>query len=245
MGQGRLPLVGLTTYVEDVAWGVREHRAALTPESYYELVAAAGAQPVLLPSAADLPGGAGAGARSIIERLDALVIIGGLDVDPSFYGEHPDDHLGRTDRVRDQAELALIAAALEVDLPLLAICRGHQLLNVALGGTLIQHVPDVIGHREHQPSDGAYAQREVLCEPGSLVEQVFGARPQVQCSHHQAVDRLGEGLEVTAWSAEAAGVPSLVEAVARRGSRFVLSVQWHPEKAGDQRPFDALVSALA
>lgn len=243
MGTRRLPLVGLTTYVEDVSWGVRAQRAALTPEAYYELVAAAGAQPILLPSAVDLVGGPGAGATSVIEALDALVVIGGLDVDPLFYGAAPDVELGRTDTVRDRSEMALLEAALGIDLPLLAICRGHQLLNVTLGGTLIQHVPDLVGHLGHQPSDGAYEQREVHCEPGTLAEAVFGPNPHVQCSHHQAIDRLGEGLVSTAWSAEESGTPALIEAVERPGSRFLLSVQWHPEKAGDQRPFDALVAA--
>jgi putative glutamine amidotransferase len=243
VGAGRLPLVGLTTYVEDVTWGVRSSRSALTPEPYYELVASAGAQPVLLPSAADLVGGPGAGAASLIGALDALVIIGGLDVDPSFYGAAPGAHLGRTDPVRDRSELALAEAALATDLPMLCICRGHQILNVALGGTLLQHVPDLVGHVGHQPGDGQYELRPVECDPASLVEGVFGSQPQVQCSHHQAIDRLGDGLVATAWSVEEPGVPRLIEAVARTGSRFLLSVQWHPEKAGDQRPFEALVQA--
>lgn len=245
MGYRRIPLIGLTTYVENVTWGVREHRAALTPGAYYELVAAAGAQPVLVPSAAGLSAGVDAGARSIIERLDGLVLIGGLDIDPHFYGQPCDTHLGRTDPVRDESELALVRASLEADLPVLAICRGHQLLNVALGGTLVQHVPDVLGHTEHQPHDGAYRRREVSCEPGSLVASVFGQRPQVMCSHHQAIDELGDGLVATAWSVEAPGFPPIIEAVAHPASRFVLSVQWHPEKAGDERPFDALVAAAS
>ena len=243
MARDRLPLVGFTTYREDVTWGVRGGDAALTQAIFFELAAAAGGRPVLLPAVHTAPGGPAAGAHETIAALDALVVIGGLDVDPSLYGQAPNPHLGRIDSNRDLAESALLSAALEADLPVLAICRGAQLLNVVLGGTLYQHVPDVIGHDQHQPGDGRYAERRVECTPGTMTARIFGEHPSVQCSHHQAIDRVASDLVVTAWSVEDEGTAPLVEAVERPSSRFCLGVQWHPEKSADQRPFTALVDA--
>lgn len=238
-----IPIVGLTTYVARATYGPFEARAALTPTDYVDLVSAAGGRPVLLPPAYDHPAGPGAAAVELIDHLDALVVIGGLDVDPSLYDAARHAETGRSDPVRDASELALLRAALEADLPLLCICRGHQLLNVALGGTLHQHVPELVGHVEHQPSTGVYQHRGVRLQAGSTAARVFGEEPVVSCSHHQVVDRLGAGLVASGWSVEAEGTQPVVEAMEHPGSSFCLSVQWHPEWDADGRPFAALVEA--
>ena len=239
-----LPLIGLTTYVEVASWGYwHDVPAALVPATYYELVAASGGRPLLIPHVADAPGGAASGAAEVMARLDGLVIIGGLDVDPGLYGQAEDPALGRIDMARDASELALLHAALETETPVLAICRGQQILNVARGGTLLQHVPDTLGTDEHQLATGVFTVHEVATVPGTRTASIFGATPEVACSHHQAIDELGEGLEVTAWSIEAPGREPLIEAVELADARFCLGVQWHPEHLSDQRPFDALVAA--
>jgi len=232
-------LVGMTTYTERVSWGTRTEDVALIQRAYVELVAKAGGRPLLLPPSSLDPQGPTGGAAEVIGALDALVVIGGLDVDPRLYGAEPDPHLGRVDDVRDASELALLATALEADLPVLAICRGQQLLNVLLGGTLHQHLPDLLGHQGHQPGDGLYGDQEIHCLPGTRTEAIFGPRPVVRCSHHQAIDKLGEGLEVTATAAH----DDVIEAVELASARFCVSVQWHPEEPGDVRPFEALVAA--
>ncbi|MDA8357950.1 MAG: gamma-glutamyl-gamma-aminobutyrate hydrolase family protein [Actinomycetota bacterium] len=224
------PLVGLTTYYQETAWGPWARRAAAVPATYVELVASSGAHPVLLPPA---------GSAEVVGRLDALVLIGGGDVDPAAYGRPAHPATSGVDPARDAWELALLAAALDADLPLLAVCRGHQLLNVALGGTLVQHLPDVVGHDGHQPGPGRFAPVEVVAEPGSRVAEALGPRLTVACSHHQAVDTLGEGLAVSARSTD-----GVIEAVELTGRRFAVGVQWHPEETGDRRLVDALVEAV-
>ena len=233
-----IPLIGLTTYVADVRWGDWERRSGVLPESYYELVAAAGGRPLLLPPPHAAPGGPGAAAGGVIEALDGLVLTGGGDVDPGAYDEQPDPRTAGVDQTRDSSERALLAAALEADLPVLAICRGCQVLNVELGGTLHQHVPDVVGHLAHRSAPSVFGPVEVETTPGSITAAVFGATPTVLCSHHQSIRDLGRGLVATAATDD-----GVVEAVELPSRRFVLGVQWHPEEQGDQRPFDALVDA--
>ncbi len=233
-----LPLVGVTTYVADVAWSSWERRAAVLPESYFELVAAAGGRPLLLPPPSRAPGGPEAGAAEVVAVLDGLVLTGGGDVDPAAYGEEPDTEVGGVDANRDASERALLAAALEADLPMLAICRGCQVLNVYLGGTLHQHLPDVVGHIDHRHAPLVFSDVEVKTVPGTTTATVFGPTTTVRCSHHQAIRDLGRDLVVTARAAD-----EVVEAVELPSARFVLAVQWHPEEAMDQRPFDALLSA--
>jgi gamma-glutamyl-gamma-aminobutyrate hydrolase PuuD len=177
-------------------------------------------------------------ASSVVGRLDALVLVGGGDIDPARYGQRPHAATSGVDPARDGSELALLRAALEVDLPVLAVCRGMQLLNVDLGGTLFQHVPDVVGSDAHQPARGCFADVEVTTDAGSAVAKILGERTTVRCSHHQAIDRLGDGLVVTARAAD-----GLIEAVELPGARFVVGVQWHPEEEGDTRPFRALLDA--
>jgi putative glutamine amidotransferase len=233
-----LPLVGVSTYVADVAWGSWERRAAVLPESYFELVAAAGGRPLLLPPASTAPGGPAAGAEEVIAVLDALVLPGGGDLDPAAYGESPDPEVGGIDQNRDASERALLAAALGADLPVLAICRGCQVLNVSLGGTLHQHLPDVVGNLDHRSAPMVFGDVDVATVPGTVTADVFGATTTVRCSHHQAIRDLGRDLVVTARAGD-----GVVEAVELPSARFVLAVQWHPEEGMDKRPFDALVRA--
>jgi putative glutamine amidotransferase len=233
-----IPLVGLSTYVAESTWGAWSRPAAVLPESYYELVASAGARPILLPPPRTAALGPGFGAADVISVLDGLVLTGGGDVDPALYGETAQPSVGGVDPVRDESERALLAAALAVDLPVLAVCRGCQVLNVELGGTLYQHLPDVVGHEDHRRAPSVFGEIEVTTTPGSRTAEVFGAETAVLCSHHQSIDALGTGLVVTARSAD-----GVIEAVELPGAFFVLGVQWHPEESGDQRPFAALVSA--
>ena len=239
-----VPLVGLTTYTAQAAWGPWDQPAAVIGSSYYELVASAGARPLLLPYVTELEGGPATGSSEIVEVLDALVLIGGLDVDPARYGAEPDANLGRIDAARDESEIGLLEAALKADIPILAICRGHQLLNVALGGTLVQHVPDRLGSDRHQPAPGAFTCHEVACVGGTRTEAIFGPTAMVACSHHQAIDDLASDLVVTAWSIEPEGQQPVIEAVERPASRFCIGVQWHPEETADSRPFTAMLDAI-
>ena len=233
-----IPLIGVSTYVADARWGTWERRSAVLPESYFELVAAAGGRPLLLPPPSTAPGGPGAGADEVIDVLDGLVLTGGGDVDPLAYDEEPTPEVGGVDENRDASERALLAAALRADMPVLAICRGCQVLNVELGGTLHQHLPDVVGHETHRSAPFVFTDLDVETVPGTIAAGVFGQTPTVRCSHHQAIRDLGRGLVSTA-----ATTDGVIEAVELPSARFVLGVQWHPEEQLDQRPFDALVRA--
>ncbi len=233
-----IPLIGVSTYVADASWATWERRSAVLPESYFELVAAAGGRPLLLPPPSSAPGGPGAGADEVIDVLDGLVLTGGGDVDPLAYDEEAVPEVAGVDPNRDASERALLAAALRVDMPVLAICRGCQVLNVELGGTLHQHLPDVVGHLDHRSAPFVFSDLEVATVPGSAAAAVFGEAPIVRCSHHQAIRALGQGLVSTASTTD-----GVIEAVELPSARFVLGVQWHPEEQRDQRPFDALVRA--
>ena len=231
-----VPRIGLTTYLEQARFGVWDERSALLPASYVEVVAAAGALPVLLPPI--VPGDMDVAAATAMGGVDGLVLTGGSDVDPSRYGSaaHPSTDAPQTDR--DAWELALLRAALAVDRPVLAVCRGAQLLNVARGGTLHQHLPDVLGEPTHRPVSGSYGQVPVHVDRGTRLASIVGEAPGVQCHHHQAIDQLGEGLTVCARAAD-----GTIEGVELAGARFALGVQWHPEEDGDDRLFKALVEA--
>ncbi|HEY2213428.1 MAG TPA: gamma-glutamyl-gamma-aminobutyrate hydrolase family protein [Acidimicrobiales bacterium] len=233
-----IPLIGISTYVADTAWNNWERRSAVLPESYYELVASAGGRPMLLPPPHTSPAGPGSGATEVIQALDGLILTGGGDVDPEAYGEVPDPTVGGVNPVRDESERALLAAALAADLPVLAICRGLQVLNVELGGTLHQNLPDVIGSLTHRAAPLVFGEVAVSTDPDTRANAVFGANPTVLCSHHQSIDQLGRGLVATARATD-----GVIEAVELPSARFVLGVQWHPEEGRDQRPFAALVAA--
>jgi putative glutamine amidotransferase len=226
-GSDRRPVIGITTYIERTRYGAWDLDAAVLPRTYLDTVAAAGGNPVLLP-----PLG-----YADVSFLDGLVIAGGADVDPARYGQpaHPETLGLRPDR--DETEFALVRSALAAGLPLIGVCRGMQVLNVVLGGTLTQHVPDVTGTSTHRPMVGKFGRTEVHMEPGSAVAAILGGPSTVSCSHHQAVDRLGDGLTITARSAD-----GVVEAVELAGADFALGVQWHPEQDAEVRLFKALVA---
>jgi gamma-glutamyl-gamma-aminobutyrate hydrolase PuuD len=236
------PLVGVSTYRQVTSWWSWERDAALVPGAYLDLVSAAGGQPVLVPPehGTNHPTRASMRARvdCVVAAFDALVLIGGGDVQATRYGQLADPRGAGSSRARDELELALLDAALDRDLPLLAICRGMQLLNVGLGGDLLQHLPDHLGTTVHQPRPGAFGEVAVTTAERSEVRRVLGEHVAVLCSHHQAVATLGERLVATAWSDD-----GVVEAVELPGHRFVVGVQWHPEENGDRRLFDALVAA--
>lgn len=222
------PLIGVTTYLEPAAWGVWEMPAALLPAGYPRLVQAAGGLAALLPP--DDP----AQAEVVVSRLDGLVIAGGPDVDPSRYGAARDPRCGPEARARDTWELALIDAALTSGTPLLGICRGMQLLNVALGGTLVQHLD---GHVE---AVGVFGRHTVKPVPGSLYAELIPEETSVPTYHHQAVDHLGTGLAPSAHAAD-----GTVEAIELPDPGWVLGVQWHPEMGEDTRVMGGLIRAAS
>ncbi|MFI8895890.1 gamma-glutamyl-gamma-aminobutyrate hydrolase family protein [Streptomyces paradoxus] len=220
-------MIGVSTYLESGArWGVWELEAALLPVGYPRLVQRAGGLAAMLPP--DDP----ERAAEAVARLDGLVIAGGPDVEPVRYGAEREERTGPPAPDRDAWELALIDAALAAGVPLLGICRGMQLLNVALGGTLVQHID---GHAEVVGVFGGHAVKPV---PGSLYAGVVPEETFVPTYHHQAVDRLGEGLVPSAYAAD-----GTVEAVELPSADWVLGVQWHPEMGEDVRVMRALVEA--
>lgn len=226
------PHIGLTTYWQQGRWGVWDDVAAIAPSDYVRAVAAAGGVPILLP-----PHG---GDASVVDVLDGLVVIGGADVDPSRYGAQPHERtVAQPDR--DEHEDALIRAALDRGVPLFAICRGAQVLNVVLGGSLHQHLPEVIpGAERYQPAPGEFGEVEFTTEPGSLAERILGPRACAPCYHHQGVDRLGDGLVVTARADD--GTVEILELPTAPG--WVLGVQFHPEHDRDDlRLFEAFIAA--
>jgi gamma-glutamyl-gamma-aminobutyrate hydrolase PuuD len=234
---GTRPLIGVTTYRQVSSWWAWERDAALVPAAYVDHVAEAGGWPLLIPPCQD-GGGPGAGAVEAVAALDGLVLIGGGDVDAARYGQSPDPRSAGVSDLRDASELALLAEALRTDLPVLAICRGAQLLNVHLGGELVQYLPDVGGSSTHQPAPGAFGQVAVTTQPGSTVRCIVGERVQVLCSHHQAIGTLGQDLVVTGRADD-----GVIEAVELPSHRFVVGVQWHPEERGGAPLFEALVEA--
>jgi gamma-glutamyl-gamma-aminobutyrate hydrolase PuuD len=227
------PVIGITAYGEHVSYGVWDHEAVLLPRTYPDVVIAAGGVPVLLPP---VPESAGA-----VDRLDAVVLAGGPDVDPNRYGAVPHPRTGAPRPERDAGEAAVLHRALQRGIPVLGVCRGAQLLNVALGGSLVQHLPDHIGHADHNPTPGVFGTVAVTLEPSSRVGAAVGASATVLCHHHQAIDRLADGLVVTGRAAD-----GTIEAVELDRAPFVVGVQWHPEQdATDVRLMAALVRAAA
>ncbi|TDC69439.1 gamma-glutamyl-gamma-aminobutyrate hydrolase family protein [Actinomadura sp. GC306] len=234
-GAGAPPLIGITTYQEPARWGVWVREAALLPVPYVRAVERAGGVPVMLPPTASLRG-----VDALVGRLDGIVLAGGGDLDPELYGAARHALTGPPQPQRDRFELALARAVVDAGLPFLATCRGMQVLNVARGGALVQHLPEAVGHDGHAPESGLVGSHPVQISATSLVGKVMGDHADVPTYHHQAVSRLGRGLAAVAWAED-----QVVEAVELQGHRFGLAVQWHPEESGDGRLFEALVAEAA
>ena len=235
-----VPVIGICAAVERARWTVWDQPAVLAPLDYVDSVERAGGIAVLLAPDARVEARPGL----LLDRIDGLMVAGGSDIDPSTYGADRDPETGETNLGRDRFELALAKAAVERDMPVLGVCRGMQILNIAFGGTLVQHLPDRYGHEGHRPTPGSFAgsEHDVLLDEGSLAARVAGETTHSTLQHHhQGIDSVGEGLVVTG---RAAG-DGLAEAIEMPGRSFVLGVQWHPE-ADPGSPFiGALVDAAA
>jgi putative glutamine amidotransferase len=224
------PVVGITSYVEQARWGVWDLPAVVLPFRYVERVEAAGATAVVLPPAATSD-------AEVLDRLDAVVFAGGADLDPALYGQPAHEQTTGLRQERDAAEVPLMRAALDRDLPLLGICRGMQVLSVVSGGALEQHLPDVVGHEGHRPEPGVYGRHGVRLAPGSLAHRLLGDEVSVPSYHHQGLASAGS-LTITGWADD--DTPEVVE---DPGRPFAVGVLWHPEADTDPRLFDALVAA--
>ncbi|WP_104119007.1 gamma-glutamyl-gamma-aminobutyrate hydrolase family protein [Arthrobacter sp. B1805] len=232
------PVVGLTSYLDPaVTEGCGTVEAAFLPQNYLAPVLAAGAIPVLLPP----QGTHGGVVEQLLARLDGVIVVGGWDIDPARYGAGAHAETDGPHWLRDAWDHAVVREAVRIDLPLLGICRGEQMLNVALGGTLHQHLPDLGGNGVYQLGNHRFNRVPVELRPASQVAQVMGATrlDAVPVSHHQAVDELGAGLHAAAWSAD-----GIVEAIELPRNRFCIGVQWHPEQDPTETSlFDAFVRA--
>lgn len=230
------PVIGISTYREPARFGVWDERADLVPTSYSEAVRQAGGIPVLLPPNEPWD----ASARAVVARLDGLVVAGGADISAAEYGAAPHARAGTARTDRDGWERALLDAALTQRQPTLGVCRGMQLMAVHAGGTLHQHVPDVVGHEDHDPGGNAYGATRVAVDTRTVLGRLLGAEAVVHCHHHQAV-RTHPGFAAAAWAAD-----GTVEAFVRTdgaGHPFSLGVQWHPEVVADLGLFRGLVEA--
>jgi putative glutamine amidotransferase len=223
------PVIGITTYAQEASWGPWRLPAALIPLDYVDAIERAGGRPVLIPPSAE-------GVEETLDVVDGIVFSGGADVDPALYGAEAHPETDEPQARRDAGELALLSAALERDMPTLAVCRGFQLLNVVRGGDLVQHIPEQLGHDEHKRVPGAFSEHPVEVKTGTRLGAVVGARSNVTSHHHQSPGRVGEGLVETAWADD-----GTLEAVEDPSRRFALGVQWHPEAGDDDSLFAALV----
>jgi putative glutamine amidotransferase len=225
----RHPVIGITTYLTSARFGVWEEDAALIPASYVRAVEEAGGRALLVPPSMN-------GIEETLDAVDGLLFSGGSDLDPELYGQ--DAHAQTNDVVpeRDQAEIALLEAALERDMPVLAVCRGSQVLNVVRGGDLVQHLPDVVGDEKHKHTPGVFADHDVDLVQGTRAQEILGDHAPVKSHHHQGYGRLGEGLREAARAED-----GTVEALEDPSRRFALGVLWHPEAGEDFALFKALV----
>ncbi|KQW07556.1 glutamine amidotransferase [Leifsonia sp. Root4] len=229
------PVIGITTYLEQAQTGVWDVRASFLPKVYIDAVTDAGGIAVLLPPQPVSP----ATARRLLDSLDGLIVSGGADVDPARYGQQPHAKTGAPRTDRDAWEDALLTAAIDAELPFLGICRGAQMLNVALGGTLHQHLPDVVGSEKYQPAPAEFGSESVSVAAGTALSALLGDELDVHVYHHQALDRVADGLIVSARTDD-----GVIEAVELPSVPFGVAVQWHPEEnAADRRLFAGLVVA--
>lgn len=224
------PIVGITSYLEDAAWGVWQLEAALIPQMYIEAIERAGGRALVVPPSED-------GVEETLDALDGLLLSGGADLDPASYGAEPDPATNNIRPARDRAELALLEGALARDMPVLAVCRGSQILNVARGGDLVQHLPDVIGDEHHRETPGTFSRHPVRIEDESQLGALIPEHGPVASSHHQGFGRIGEGLREVAWADD-----GTVEGLEDPSHPFAVGVLWHPEAGEDARLFDALVA---
>ncbi|MEW6637416.1 MAG: gamma-glutamyl-gamma-aminobutyrate hydrolase family protein [Actinomycetota bacterium] len=239
MGAKRRPNIGVTAATETVSYGVwRGVPAIISPARYVQAVQRAGGRPILLPPDPD----DAEDPREVLALIDALILTGGAgDLDPALYGEEPHPETGPVQEERDAYELALARAAIERRMPVLGICRGMQVLNVAYGGRLEQHLPDVLGHEEHRHTPGTFADHEVSLVPGSLAARAAGSElTPVKSHHHQGIGEVGEGLVVTGKAED-----GTIEAIEDPSCPFVLGVLWHPEEDENSRIIKTLVSEVS
>ena len=224
------PVIGISAYLETARWGVWDQPAVLVPATYVTKVEAAGGLALVVPpgTAAD---------PQLLDLLDGIVLVGGADLDPGLYGPAPHETTTGWRPDRDTGELALLSGAWERDLPTLGICRGMQLMTVAAGGRLDQHLPDVVGHERHRPLPGVFGEHPVRLEPASGVGGILGPQATVRSYHHQGVADPGR-LTVTGWADD-----DTIEVVEDPQRRFSIGVLWHPEAGDDPRLFEALVAA--
>ena len=225
------PLIGITTYAEpQVSWGNWSVPSAVVPLSYVEVVERAGGRPLLVPPVED-------GVEETLDALDGIIFSGGNDLDPEAYGAEPHPETRGTKPQRDRSELALLTAALARDMPVLAVCRGSQVLNVARGGDIVQHLPEVLGSEAHRETPGVFSDHGVRVAPGSRLAGVLGEQAPVKSHHHQGYGRVGDGLREVAWADD-----GTVEALEDPSKRFAVGVLWHPEEGEDGSLFEALVA---
>jgi putative glutamine amidotransferase len=225
----RRPVIGITTYLTLARFGVWEDDAALIPASYVRAVEAAGARALLVPPSME-------GIDETLDALDGLLFSGGSDLDPEIYGQQRHAETDGVVPERDRAEIALLQAALERDMPVLAVCRGSQVLNVARGGDLVQHLPDMVGDEKHKHTPGVFADHDVELVSGTRVQEILGDHTPVKSHHHQGYGQLGEGLREAARADD-----GTIEALEDPSRRFALGVLWHPEAGDDFALFEALV----
>jgi putative glutamine amidotransferase len=224
------PLIGITSYAEEIRWGGWTDEAAFVPLAYVHAVQHAGGRALVVPPTED-------GLEETLDALDGVIFSGGGDVDPALYGEKPHAETDPPGVDRDRAELRFVQAALDRDMPVLAVCRGSQLLNVARGGDLVQHLPDAVGHDRHKRKPGAFSDHEVKVAPDSRLGELLGEHAPVKSHHHQGYGRIGDGLRAVAWAED-----GLVEGLEDGRQRFALGVLWHPEEGEDAALFQALVN---
>lgn len=224
------PIIGITTYVTPARWGYWDLEASLIPHDYVRAIEEVGGRPLLVPPSEE-------GIEETLDSLDGIVFSGGSDLDPAHYGEEAHPETFGIHEERDRAELELMKAALDRDMPVLGICRGIQVLNVARGGNLIQHLPEIVGHEGHKHDPpGAFIDHDVEIDPDTTLAQILGDRHPVKSHHHQGLDAVGEGLRVSAHAEDGS-----IEGVEDPEHRFAVGVLWHPEAGEDKKLFEALV----
>jgi putative glutamine amidotransferase len=224
------PVIGITAYVEQARWGAWDTTAALVPYAYVRQVEDAGGRALVIPPSAGDP-------TEILRLLDGLILSGGADLDPATYGQQPHTQTTGVRPDRDGAELPLLGAAMQEDLPVLGICRGMQVMSVHAGGALEQHLPDLVGTDVHRPATGVYGDHAVRLAERSQIAAVLGDEAKIKSYHHQGVADAGS-LTVVGWAED-----GTIEAVEDPAHRFAIGVLWHPEVGDDPRIFQALVDA--